>query len=231
MFSTWSFALLLTWLAGPSPTNDLVFVPAGSFWQGDDLGQRDERPRRKRFLRAFSIQRHEVTVRSYMHCVAAGACTPPARRQKVGSLPVTWVTFHQAQTYCRFLRMRLPREAEWEKAAAGPDGLRFPWGWKLDCRRANFGNFDGQGPCATTNPGHPEPVGSRPAGRSPYGAEEMAGNVWEWTVGTGGRPVLRGGSCCSIFLLPRNANRLLLPAGYRDGDIGFRCARSARYQP
>ncbi len=226
MSEAWRFALLLSWLAGPAPAGEVVYVPSGWFWQGDGQGQRDERPRRRFFLPAFLIHRHEVTVQAYMACVAAGACAPPARRQTHGTQPVTWVNFHQAQAYCRFVGMRLPTESEWEKAAAGPDGLRFPWGWEPDCRRANFGNFDGQGPCVGINPGRPEPVGRRPWGRSPYGAEEMAGNVWEWTLGRDGRPVLRGGGCCSVFLLPRTANRLLLPADYRDGDIGFRCASS-----
>ena len=220
-----TFLIFWNWTPWQRHTDiDLVSVPAGMFWEGDDHGQADERPRRRVYVHTFAIQRHEVTVRDYALCVLAGRCTAPAHPSARPDLPVTWVSFDQAQAYCHFVGLRLPTEREWEKAAAGPKGLRFPWGNEPDCRRANFGNYDGQGPCARQNPGKPEPIGLRPQGRSPYGIEEMAGNVWEWTVGPKGRATVRGGSCCSIFLLPRTANRIVLPHTYRDGDIGFRCA-------
>ena len=132
-----------------------------------------------------------------------------------------------------------------ERAARGPLGREYPWGDDLDCRRANFGNYGGAGLCAKVNKGKIAPAGQRPSGRTAEGVEDMAGNVWEWVAddyspypkrkwgraqkkrGKGPRlKVVRGGSCCSYFIMPRSANRLAFPAEYRDRDIGFRCARS-----
>ncbi len=216
--------------------NDLIRISGGWFWMGDDQGQEDERPRRRVRVAAFSIQHHEVTWAEYCTCVQAGRCAAPKGRGKVGAdLPVTGVSFHDARSYCSFLGLSLPTERQWEKAAAGPEGLRFPWGNRPDCRMANYGTYDGQGPCVGVNPGGVIAVASRKCGSSPYGVADMAGNVWEWAKDRRGNAVLRGGSCCSIFLLPRAANRLSLPASYRDSDIGFRCvgsfARGRRPRP
>ncbi|MCD6499906.1 MAG: formylglycine-generating enzyme family protein [Deltaproteobacteria bacterium] len=222
----------------------LIRIPAGPFWMGSDTDQRDERPRQRLSLPQFWMQRHEVTWTDYCACVQAHACRPPSHHGPIGpNLPVTGLSFDDAAAYCGHIHMRLPTEREWEKAAAGPRGLRFPWGNKADCKKANYGNFQDQGPCHGKNPGRPAPVESYPQGASPYGIMDMAGNVWEWTTpvvakGNDKRiddndkqetfradlAVARGGSCCSVFLLPRCANRLPLPRTYRDGDIGFRCA-------
>lgn len=229
-----------------------VLIPAGPFLRGDEAGEPDERPSRRVHLSAFSIDRTEVSRAAYGACVAAGKCRPPAAQgQGGGDLPVVGVTWHDAAAYCAFAGGRLPTEAEWEKAARGTDGRRYPWGDDLACHRANFGCFGGDGRCAEYGaPGHPVPVGSYPAGASPYGVLDMAGNVWEWVAdryalryygrapsqdpkgpaaadppGAPERRVLRGGGCCSIFGLPRTTDRLGLPADYHDVDIGFRCAR------
>jgi formylglycine-generating enzyme required for sulfatase activity len=225
------------WLAaarGPrvdQPARDRVRIPGGPFTQGSTGGDEDERPVRKVVVKAFAIDRTEVTRGDYELCVAAARCKSPAALpddQNLPNLPATGVDWNDAQAYCRFAGGRLPTEAEWEKAARGTDGREYPWGNHADCARANWGNFQGEGPCAGKNPGHPVPVGQYPSGASPYGVLDLGGNVWEWVAdqydGEPGRRVVRGGSCCSYFVGPRAANRNAWAPGHRDADLGFRCA-------
>jgi formylglycine-generating enzyme required for sulfatase activity len=225
------------------PAN-MVRVPAGSFVMGSDGDELDERPAHKVTLAAFDLDRDEVTVGDYGACVAAGACEKPRGAVGDKSDPIAWVRWSDAEAYCRFVGKRLPTEAEWERAARGDDGRRYPWGNEPDCARANFGNYQGEGRCAG-NPGHPVAVGSFAAGASPFGARDLAGNVWEWVAdrydphyyavspardpkgpSRGERRTVRGGACCSMFGLPRASNRLGFPPDYADDDIGFRCAAS-----
>jgi formylglycine-generating enzyme required for sulfatase activity len=215
----------------------MVRVPAGSFTMGSDSSEPDERPERTVKLGEFSIDRYEVTQAQYDRCVKAGVC-PVARRFPgcVGpGLPVVGVSWHDARRYCRWSGKRLPTEAEWERAARGTDGRRYPWGARLDCSKANFGNFSGAGPCSRKNPGQIIPPGKRPGGVSPAGAHDLAGNVWEWVSDDDagyreradpGQRVVRGGSCCSYFAMPTTTNRLRFSPDYRDRDLGFRCATS-----
>lgn len=228
-------------------TKTMIAIPAGPFVRGDESGDPDERPTTKVSLPAFAIDRTEVTVEQYSECVSKRACpalsvTKTAENAK---LPVTQVSWQEAVAYCQWAGKRLPSESEWEKAARGTDGRRYPWGNDFSCQHGNYGNFSMDGRCAEEGaPGKPVAVGSYPSGASPYGVLDMAGNVWEWTQdsyqrdayqrtdgkvvrGTGAERlrVLRGGGCCSIFGLPRTTDRLALPLDYRDGDIGFRCAK------
>jgi formylglycine-generating enzyme required for sulfatase activity len=219
-------------------------VPAGEHAIGSTVGDPDERPVHRVKLASFTIDRHETTQAEYARCVAAGTCRAARRYPEAegARLPVVGVSHADAIAYCRWAGKRLPSEAEWERAARGSDGRRFPWGDSLDCSRANFGSFIGDGPCGGVNPGRPLPVGSRPTGVSSSGVHDLAGNVWEWVAdeyrpypgGTitppanpGGETlrVVRGGSCCSYFAMPTTTNRLAFPAGYLDRDLGFRCAR------
>jgi formylglycine-generating enzyme required for sulfatase activity len=220
---------------GRSVPRDRVVIPAGPFTEGSTRGDEDERPARKVTVKSFAIDRTEVTRDDYAGCVAAGKCKPTSDRPTSGGaagpeakLPVTGVDWNDAQAYCKFAGGRLPSEAEWEKAARGTDGREYPWGNQLDCARANWGNFEGEGPCAGKNPGHPVAVGQYPSGASPYGLLDMGGNVWEWVADKydqdPGRRVVRGGSCCSFFVGPRSANRNAWAPEHRDGDLGFRCA-------
>ncbi len=214
------------------PPHDRVAIPAGPFTQGSTRGDEDERPARKATVKSFAIDRTEVTRADYAACVAAGRCKATsdgaAAEGPDGKLPVTGVDWNDAQAYCKFAGGRLPTEVEWEKAARGTDGREYPWGNDLDCARANWGTFEGEGPCAGKNPGHPVAVGQYPAGASPYGLLDMGGNVWEWVADKydedPGRRVVRGGSCCTFFVGPRAANRNAWAPDHRDGDLGFRCA-------
>lgn len=243
---------LALFLGGPAAAGppEMVRIPAGAFIMGSNQGEEDERPEHRRRLGAYLIDRHEVTRGRYARCVSAGACRAPQplpgthRPKGADNAPVVGVSWRDARAYCGWAGKRLPTEVEWERAARGKERRPFPWGAKLDCSRANFGNYRGAGFCAGTNPGRVLPVGSRPKGASPEGAQDLAGNVWEWVADLyrpyPGRPapakgnkkakkkdqrVVRGGSCCSYFVMPRAANRLAFPPDYVDGDIGFRCAR------
>jgi formylglycine-generating enzyme required for sulfatase activity len=238
---------------------DRIRIPSGPFIQGSIRGEDDERPARTKVLAAFSIDRTEVTRGAYAACVAAHRChevvsgSEAAAASGDDKMPMANVTWSEAQAYCRFAGGRLPTEAEWEKAARGTDGREYPWGNEPLCERANWGNFDGEGPCAGSNPGHPVAVGTYPEGASPYGVLDLGGNVWEWVADlydddassivpdapprrgrergarsgravTAERRVVRGGSCCSYFVGPRSANRNAWAADHRDFDLGFRCA-------
>ena len=208
-----------------------ILIPAGPFTRGSTRGADDERPVKVTTLPAFRIDRTEVTRGMYARCVAAHKCEPLSidsmDLSSEPELPVTNVTWHEARKYCAFAGGRLPSENEWEKAARGSDGREFPWGNDVDCSRANWGNFENEGPCAGKAPGKPVVVGSYPQGASPFGVLDMAGNVWEWVADKydrdASRRVVRGGSCCSYFVEPRAANRNAWDPNHRDGDLGFRC--------
>lgn len=176
-------------------SDDMVVVPAGVaiIGGGTASGLPDAETRDPRAVRlsAFAIDRLEVTVAEYEACVARGQCEPRQGRPVPGDdaprLPVTRVTWNGAEAYCKAQGKRLPTEAEWEKAARGSDGRAWPWGEAFSCARANVAGAPG-GLCAATDdgaplaPGTPEPVGQRAAGASPYGVENLADNVWEWTA-------------------------------------------------
>ncbi|MBI5548321.1 MAG: SUMF1/EgtB/PvdO family nonheme iron enzyme [Deltaproteobacteria bacterium] len=239
----------------PAPRLDPkpISIPAGLFVMGSDEGAADERPVHKVDVSAVRLDRYEVTNARYRECVKSGGCTAPAlptshRRphyfdsSAFDDYPVILVSWHQAEQFCRFAGGHLPTEAEWEKAARGaaPETRRYPWGdQEPDCRLANLG---GSASCV----GDTDRVGRRPAGASPFGAFDMAGNVWEW-VGDwyaadyyrtspardprgpekGSLKVMRGGcwesGASSLRVSCRKAE---LPAAWAD-NVGVRCAYPA----
>ena len=154
-------------------------------------------------------------------------------------LPVTGVSWYDANNFCLSRGKRLPSEEEWEKAARGENGLEFPWGNKWDLSKTNVGdNSDWPNGIA--------PVGSYPQNKSPYGVYDMSGNVWEW-VNDWYKPypgsdyhsknygqtnkVIRGGGGgighYSLSYFFRNATRTYAKPNTTDSDVGFRCAWDA----
>jgi len=236
----------------------LIYVPAGEFLMGsadsdpDADAYRDEKPQHRVYLDGYWIDKTEVTNAMYAKCVQAGACaasrntSSPARSSYYGNpaydnYPVVYISWNDAQEYCAWVGRRLPTEAEWEKAARGTDGRRYPWGNDWDAGKLNSRDA---GPKDTTA------VGSYPAGASPYGALDMAGNVWEWVAdwsgGTyyAGSPaknptgpssgtyrVVRGGAGDGNRWNTRSAFRAVARYPGFVGEIstywhGFRCSRS-----
>lgn len=245
----------------------LVLIPAGRFRMGtlaDFLGrQPDELPQHEVMLDAFWMDVLEVSWGQYQRCTDAGACPasllgPPPPGQD--DYPVWGVTWHAAEAYCAWAGRRLPTEAEWEKAARGTDARRYPWGWvgvaeSSDGLRLNLcdSNCETDYHTVSIDDGYAEaaPVGSFPAGASPYGMLDMAGNLWEWTADwydsrayrgndrtnptgpeNGRAKVIRGGSWLEaawqgqLWNL-RATNRAWMPPERGSVDLGFRCALSA----
>jgi formylglycine-generating enzyme len=151
------------------------------------------------FVSTFEIDRYEVTTAQYRECVAHGPCdmrplVAGDARYAVDEWPMVNVTWDDAVTYCAWRGKRLPTEAEWEKAARGVDGRRWPWGDKDRRSGANRGRVEPEierPPAANLISGAMDdtdgfrelaPPGSLPFGRSPYGLHDMAGNVSEWVA-------------------------------------------------
>jgi formylglycine-generating enzyme required for sulfatase activity len=181
-------AALVVSAAPPSQELDpvpMVTIPAGEFLMGnpEGIGRADEWPQRSVYLDRFSIDQVEVTNERYMAFVAAtGHRTPPnpygtgplVSIKGLEELPVVQTTWYDANAYCAWAKKRLPTEAEWEKAARGTDGRKFPWG--NDAATPKRANFDREWDEEKTL----LPVGSLPEGDSPYGVKDMAGNAREW---------------------------------------------------
>jgi formylglycine-generating enzyme required for sulfatase activity len=218
-----------------------VTVPAGEFTMGsNDYG--DEKPIHRVYLSEYQIARHPVTNAQYELFVKATSYAAPEHWEN-GKIPagkekhpVVYVTWQDAQAFCGWAGVRLPTEAEWEKAARGADGRKYPWGNERPTKElCNFGN----------NVGDTTPVGRYTKGASPYGVLDMAGNVWEWVSdwydenyysvspvenpqgpATGKYRVLRGGSWLNYGSGVRSADRSgNNPDNWYD-HIGFRCVRS-----
>lgn len=201
----------------------MVYVPGGRCLLGSDDADADEdtRPQRRVFVASFAIDRTEVTNAEYRRFRPSHTFPPGEDR-----LPVTNVTYAEAEAYARSVGKRLPTEEEWEKAARGTDGRRYPWGntWDKERVAARAGgrkvevelSARSAGECALV-PARVRPVGSKPEGASPYGCLDMAGNAWEWVQGFyRGNPdqrLLRGGAVGYGERACRTYNRAIEGAG------------------
>lgn len=174
----------------------LVYVPAGEFLMGTEIGLTDEQPIHKVYLDAYWIDQTEITNSMYSKCVEAGSCDQPSSLvffsdSAFASHPVEYVSWQDAVNYCTWAGRRLPTEAEWEMAASWDPYTNqqrvYPWGNEYDCRK---GNFDDEtelddslmqvGDVSCDGFVRSAPVGSFPEGVSVYGALDLGGNVWEW---------------------------------------------------
>lgn len=232
----------------PSP-GEMVPIKPGQYTTGDAGGLAAERPVRRVTLGYFQIKKTEVTYADYAGCLADGACTEPREYidRRNPDLPVAGVSWFQARDFCLWWGGRLPSEAEWEAAARGPSGNRFPWGNEFEWTRGNFA--DGEPFAFGRTDRHDEvaPAGSFPRGATETGLMDMAGNVAEW-VGdwfdpvyygrspsqnpkgppAGQQKVIKGGSYRTLSAdnqpSPyRAAARASLPPEMARPDVGFRC--------
>jgi sulfatase modifying factor 1 len=238
--------------------NFIVCRCAREFLMGTPIsnrdGGRDEYPQRTIFLNAFYLDVYEVTNERYLMFIKATGHRVPENQRDTkltvwnGSTvpeafkdhPVVNVDWHDATAYCAWSGKRLPTEAEWERAARGPHGHRFPWGDTEPTRvLANYLN-------QWRNGAGLEPVGSHPQGASAEGVQDLQGNVWEWVAdwydphyyengptrnpqgpSAGIRKVLRGSGWESEAPLLRSAHRLSSDPKNRNHSLGFRCAMDA----
>ena len=219
----------------------MVKIPAGTFTFGNNNGEDDEAPTQQMELPEFEIDMFEVTNADFRQFVeATGYVTEDEARGSSGwrgfaegkdRHPVVKVSWNDAVAFCEWAGKRLPTEAEWEKAARGTDGRIYPWGNDWDPTKLNGKDSGLRGTAV---------VGSFGAGASPYGVQDMAGNVWEWVVDWykaypgatyqdafyGERfRVLRGGGWFETQDNTRVTNRSANVPEAANDDIGFRCAR------
>lgn len=245
---------------------EMVYVSAGAFIMGSEDGLENEEPVHEVYVDAFWIDKTEVTNIQFAAFVAdtgyetiaetegwgwiyglsgwtetkgADWQHPRGRRSNLDKLnqhPVVLVSWEDASSFCEWRKVKLPSEAEWEKAARGTDMRTYPWG-------NTFGNIFGRTKLNYRILGNrydfTAPVGSYLDGASPYGALDMGGNVWEWVAdpyrdypyiklkdyGNGDDVVMRGGSWYSFFRSDvRVSRRAWNTPVYRRYDVGFRCA-------
>jgi formylglycine-generating enzyme required for sulfatase activity len=219
----------------PQPPERMVYVPGGEFQMGSDAGDEFEKPAHTETVKPFFIDLYEVTCGEYERFVQQGSRA--ARSRKAGACPqnqgfraATGVTWYDADAFCSHHGKRLPTEAEWEFAARGTDGRRYPWG---DEWRAQAANAEG----ASTRV---MDIGGYEAGRSPFGVYDMVGNAWEWTASDlspypngrlpsrpqGTVKVIRGGSFAENRTQATATYRGYLAANSPNNEkTGFRCVK------
>lgn len=254
---------MLTYVTADEKENKMILVSAGTFTMGSAIRAADEKPAHKVFLDAFYISKYEVTNAEYYrfwlslqdsntgveaveykhtpenftHLAHIGNW--PERATKFPNHPVVGVSWHDAKAYAEWKGMRLPTEAEWEKAARGYSDRIWPWGNSMNPNANTSEQNDGYVDSIA-------PVGSFPNGKSFFGAMDMAGNVWEWTADwysdvyythspnknpmgptVGSWRVLRGGSWIDKLSRCSTTFRFYLYPSLKTSFVGFRVAKSA----
>lgn len=231
----------------------MVLVPAGEFTMGSDKGDEDESPIHRVYLNMFYLDKFEVTNRRFAKFVEAIQSEPPwgfADKDTPvahADRPVRWVNWMDAMGYCLWAGKRLPTEAEWEKAARGTDGRVYPWGNDLPTPvHAVFGLKEGSAETVSL-------IGNRDRGKSPYGAHDLAGNLYEWVTdwyaedfyanfannpainprgpSEGTAKVQRGGSYINNAYRLRSSFRTKGDPTEQDPNVGFRCAQDGPKTP
>lgn len=233
---------------GPQ-ANAMVLIPAGEFTMGSNERLSDEGPEHKVTLPAYYLDKYEVTNLQYKQFIDdTGRRSPPHFENRTypegtADHPVVFVSWMDADAYCKWAGKRLPTDAEWEKGARGTDARRFPWGNEFSIDRANTPQLWKE----LNREGGTMPVGSFESGKSAYGLYDMSGNVWEWTASwyeayPGNKnktqnygqiyKTLKGGSWwdCSFYKCGISAptyNRAFFLKSTRNESFGFRCAKDA----
>lgn len=263
-FGTFSFLVLIIFISACSKgkgyeKGGMIYIPGGKFIMGSDdvdnrgLGKEfgarggafyeDEKPVRNLYLDGFYIDKFEVINKDYKFFCNKTGYPPPTTWEKGMYIsgqemhPVENVDWFNANEYCKWAGKRLPTEEEWEKAARGPNGNRYPWGMEFDMKKGNFDRGD------------TVPVGSMPVDKSYYGVFDMGGNVMEWTsswykpypgstkeskdfgekyrILRGGSGVVVGHYNLSKIFSRSSARRFYLPGG-KGNDGGIRCAKDEK---
>ena len=233
----------------------MILIPAGPFLMGSNDGLPNERPEHTVTLNAYYIDQFEVTSGRYQKFIeSARRNVPPTwddeSVQAMGDLPAVGMSWTDAAAYCKWAGRRLPTEAEWEKAARGTDGRRYPWGHMqpfVDIANYNRGMWVSEAitlvPVNSGLEGMSVRHGLKDGGKSPYGLFHMAGNAAEWVAdwydrefyqksvdknptgpSTGEKHVMRGGSWADLPIALRVTARFSADPDFEERTIGFRCA-------
>ncbi|MFM8552602.1 MAG: formylglycine-generating enzyme family protein [Nitrospiraceae bacterium] len=233
----------------------MIVIPEGEFLMGASDAASNERPEHKVWLKSYAIDQYEVTIGLYAKFLEAAKHGPPPTWDdeavtSAGNRPAVGLTWQDAEAYCKWAGKLLPTEAEWEKAARGTDGRRFPWGQMQpfgDIANSNRGVWVSDAitlaPVTSGLEGMSVRHGTKEGGKSPYGLFHMAGNAAEWVAdwydreyyqkspdrnppgpATGEKRVIRGGSWADVPMGIRTTARVSAEPDFQDRTVGARCA-------
>lgn len=237
----------------------MILISGGPFTMGSNDGLPSERPEHSVTLDSYYIDQYEVSMQLYGAFLLAAKHDAPSTwddeaATTVGDRPAVGMGWTDAAAYCAWAGKRLPTEAEWEKAARGTDGRRYPWGHMqpfVDIANYNRGVWVSEAVTLVGVAGGVEGMsvrhGLKDGGKSPYGLHHMAGNAAEWVSDwydreyyakspdtnptgppTGEKKVLRGGSWADLPVALRVSARMSAEQDFQDRTIGFRCAKDAK---